>query len=84
MGIAHDPPTFYGVATVGPKGQIVIPIEARQRLGVKPGDKIVVVGPAQKPQFVGLCSEEAFNNILQKIDTNLSDIKTALNTQKEK
>lgn len=78
----HDPPTLYGIATIGPKGQVVIPVDARNRMGVKPGDKIVIVGPAQKPQFVGLCSEHAFKSILEKIDTKLSDVKSAFEQHK--
>jgi AbrB family looped-hinge helix DNA binding protein len=74
----HEPPTLFGTATVGPKGQIVIPIEARQRLGIKPGDKVVVVGPAHKPQFIGLCNENVFRDILDKLDTKLSDVRDAL------
>ncbi len=31
------------VATVGTKGQIVIPLETRERLGVGPGDKVVIM-----------------------------------------
>lgn len=33
----------YGMVTVGERGQIVIPAEARRELGIKPGDKLVVV-----------------------------------------
>lgn len=33
---------FYGSATVGERGQIVIPAEARQRLEIKPGDKLLI------------------------------------------
>ncbi len=37
---------FYGTATVGTKGQIVIPAEARAELQLKEGDKLVVLrGP---------------------------------------
>lgn len=37
---------FYGTATVGSRGQIVIPAEAREDQGIKEGDKIIVVrGP---------------------------------------
>jgi AbrB family looped-hinge helix DNA binding protein len=32
---------FYGSATVGERGQVVIPAEARQELGIEPGDKIL-------------------------------------------
>ena len=33
---------------VGPKGQIVIPKEARDMLGVKPGDTIIVLGDVER------------------------------------
>ena len=32
---------FYGSATVGDRGQVVIPSEARQELGIEPGDKVL-------------------------------------------
>lgn len=32
---------FYGSATVGERGQIVIPAEARHDLGIGPGDKLL-------------------------------------------
>lgn len=35
---------LYGVAKVGAKGQIVIPKEARDTHGIKPGDQLVVGG----------------------------------------
>ncbi len=39
---------FLGSATVGAKGQIVIPIDARNAMGVKEGDKVVVLrGPRE-------------------------------------
>jgi AbrB family looped-hinge helix DNA binding protein len=34
---------FYGTATVGDRGQIVIPAEARKKLDINPGDKVLVV-----------------------------------------
>ncbi|MCE2765820.1 MAG: hypothetical protein RLZ87_525 [Armatimonadota bacterium] len=34
---------FYGSATVGDRGQIVIPAEARQELGIHPGDKVLIM-----------------------------------------
>ena len=35
---------FYGAATVGERGQIVIPVEARKRYNIETGDKILIVG----------------------------------------
>ena len=34
---------MHGSVTVGAKGQIVIPVEARKKLGIKEGDKLMVV-----------------------------------------
>jgi AbrB family looped-hinge helix DNA binding protein len=34
---------FYGSVTVGERGQIVIPAEARAELGFQPGDKLLVM-----------------------------------------
>ena len=39
---------FYGSATVGAKGQIVIPADARSAMQIKEGDKVVVIrGPRE-------------------------------------
>lgn len=35
---------FYGATTVGEKGQVVIPAEAREAMGIKKGDKLLVFG----------------------------------------
>ncbi|MEN6303244.1 MAG: AbrB/MazE/SpoVT family DNA-binding domain-containing protein [Armatimonadia bacterium] len=35
-------PHFMGAAIVGERGQVVIPAEARERLNIKPGDKLLV------------------------------------------
>jgi AbrB family looped-hinge helix DNA binding protein len=34
---------FYGAATVGERGQVVIPAEARSELEIKPGDKLLIM-----------------------------------------
>lgn len=35
--------SLVGMATVGAKGQIVIPAEARRELGIEEGDKLVIL-----------------------------------------
>lgn len=42
---------FYGSVTVGERGQIVIPAEARTELGYGPGDKLLIV---RHPNHKGL------------------------------
>ena len=34
---------FFGSATIGERGQVVIPAEAREELGFGPGDKLLVM-----------------------------------------
>lgn len=35
---------FFGSVTVGERGQVVIPAEARKKMGIQPGDKLLVMG----------------------------------------
>lgn len=35
---------FYGTTTLGEKGQVVIPAQARKSMGIKKGDKLLVFG----------------------------------------
>ena len=39
---------FIGVAKVGEKGQIVIPKEARDMFGIKPGDSVILLCDKEK------------------------------------
>ncbi len=39
---------IYGIVTVGERGQIVIPKEAREQFNIKPGDKLIVAGDIKK------------------------------------
>jgi AbrB family looped-hinge helix DNA binding protein len=40
-GAASLEAMFYGSVTVGERGQVVIPAEARKQYGIKPGDKLL-------------------------------------------
>lgn len=39
---------FYGSTIVGERGQITIPIEARKKFNIEPGDKLLVFGHVEK------------------------------------
>lgn len=39
---------IYGIATVGDRGQIVIPKKAREHFNINPGDKLLVAGDLKK------------------------------------
>jgi len=38
---AHGQPKFYGSASIGERGQIVIPAELRSEFNIKPSDKFI-------------------------------------------
>lgn len=42
---------FYGSVTVGERGQVSIPAEARSQLGIQPGEKLLVM---RHPHHKGL------------------------------
>lgn len=62
---------FYGSVTVGERGQIVIPSEARTELGFNPGDKLLI---AKHPMQHGLIVfkfesvREFFDEFVRKAD----------------
>lgn len=43
----HNAPIFYGSATVGERGQVVIPAEARRDFKITPSTKLLVFGHHQ-------------------------------------
>src|SRR5690348_2153464 len=83
----NDPPSnksnrcfeehFYGSATVGERGQIVIPADARKKYGIETGDKLLILGrPFQKGLM--LCKIDdlrdfmtSFLEELQRVETDL-------------
>ncbi len=44
MSHPHSHKHFYGTTTIGEKGQVVVPAEARKALNLKSGDKLLVFG----------------------------------------
>lgn len=61
---------FYGATTMGARGQVVIPVEARKDLRLNPGDQLVVMGKFGK--VLGLMKTEAMAEFVETIMKNLS------------
>ena len=57
---------FYGTATVGDRGQVVIPAEARKEYGVSPGDKMLVMGHPLGHGII-LCKIEKAREVLSSM-----------------
>lgn len=62
---------YVGICTVGEKGQIVIPKQAREMFNIKPGDSIITVCDREKG-IVLIKSDILENNISFFTPANLS------------
>lgn len=64
--------SFYGSVTIGERGQIVIPAEARAELGYQPGDKLLVL---KHPVYSGLmiCKIESLQSMLDGISETIEN-----------
>lgn len=69
---------LYGVATVGTKGQVVIPSDAREELGIQTGDRLYVVG-SQEHKWVGFLKEEQLKELVERITDDVENYKSLLN-----
>ena len=58
---------FYGTASIGEKGQLVIPNEARKEMKLKKGDRLLVFGMGEDMITLTKLSQ------IEKIVTHLSD-----------
>lgn len=72
----HDK-QLYGTATVGTKGQVVIPADAREALGIQTGDRLYVVGSSRN-QWVGFIKEEQLRELLNHLTDNIEQYKDLL------
>ena len=55
----HKHIQLVGTVTVGPKGQIVVPSEVRDQMGIVPGDKLVALYFAEKKSVAFITEQQA-------------------------
>lgn len=56
---------LFGVVKVGDKGQVVIPKEAREVFGIKPGDSLLVLGDTTKG--LALVKTQIFDSAVEEV-----------------
>lgn len=61
---------LYGTATIGARGQVVIPAGARKDLGLSPGDQLMVMGKFGKA--LGLIKTDEMESFVKIIMENLA------------
>jgi AbrB family looped-hinge helix DNA binding protein len=57
----HEPtgfPKILGTATLNEKGQLVIPVDARNALGLSSGSKLVIMSAPHRPSLILIKAEE--------------------------
>lgn len=65
----QKPQRVFGTAKVGDRGQIVIPKEARELFGIRPGDTLLIVGEADtgliisRPDVLNNLANELLNTV---------------------
>ena len=68
---------LYGTATVGTKGQVVIPADARTEMGIEPGDRLYVIG-SKKGKWVGFIQEGQLREMLDRLTGDIEQYKDIL------
>ena len=71
-------PKFYGATTVGERGQVVIPSEARKNLDIAPADKLIVFGG---PHGVFFAKAESLTGFMTKAMGMLTRIEESINDE---
>ena len=72
---------FYGVATVGERGQIVIPAEARKNANIHSGDKVIVVGHPHNGLLI--LKMDALKEFLTSIVDDVAQVESKFNAQQD-
>jgi AbrB family looped-hinge helix DNA binding protein len=74
---------LYGTATVGTKGQVVIPSDAREELNIKPGDRLYVVD-AMHGSGVVLLKEEMLQTMVERMTEQIDEFRSLAEREEEK
>jgi AbrB family looped-hinge helix DNA binding protein len=72
---------LYGTATVGAKGQIVIPSAAREELGIITGDRLYVIGSSSNG-LVMLLKEDKLEKFIDQINLQVEMFKSFKKSKK--
>jgi len=67
------PGRIYGASTVGERGQIALPAQARRELGIEPGDKVMVFGNKLNGSIV-LIKADIFESFADFFTTKLNKL----------
>ena len=73
----HPPLSVMGTTVVGERGQVVIPKEVRDNLGLKPGARLIVLQHEQ--DGIALVPAERMRSMLEEMNKRIGQALTTLN-----
>ncbi len=79
----HAFQSFYGAVTVGERGQVVIPQMAREALGIKAGDKMLVLGGGLGNHGLIMIKAEAVSAFLAKVSEKFNNLERLIQMSSE-
>lgn len=79
MGLDKKHIELAGTVTLGPKGQVVIPVDVREKMNIKPGDKLIALYVPEK-KAIGFVTEIAMQSLVDKMGKNLESLRGSLRT----
>jgi|TARA_B100001250_G_C19442994_1_gene632614 AbrB family looped-hinge helix DNA binding protein len=82
MGM-HGKKKLYGTATIGTKGQVVIPADAREELNLKTGDKLYVINTMHGGGVMFL-KEDMLEDIVAHLSEQIEGFRAFKEQSKEK
>jgi AbrB family looped-hinge helix DNA binding protein len=68
---------FFGSATVGERGQVVLPIELRKKINLQSGEKLIVMG-TMNDNFILLLKADFLTEILGKLEQGKTKLRELL------
>lgn len=77
-------PDVYGTVTVGARGQVVIPKEARKALNIRQGEKLIVIsGPPKGKEMISLIPVMSVSKLLKHFESHIEVLKTEISKAKK-
>ena len=77
---SHKSIELVGTVTLGPKGQIVIPADVREKMSISPGSKLVALYIPNK-KSVAFVTEEQMQTVIEHMGQHVEALKNLTNTK---
>lgn len=81
--VKHGAPhiQLLGTVTLGPKGQVVVPVEARERMNVGPGDKLIALYVEEK-HTVCFTTHTELQSLINRMGAHVEGLRKLLDEEK--